>query len=31
MNVYRHALAIAAWATAAALLLLVTILVALNI
>ena len=31
MNAYRHALAIAAWTTAAALLLLVTILVALNI
>ena len=31
MNVYRHALAIAAWTTATALLLLVTILVALNI
>ena len=31
MNTYRHALAIAAWTTAAALLLLVTILVALNI
>ena len=31
MNVYRHALAIAAWPTATAILLLVTILVALNI
>ena len=31
MNTYRHALAIAAWAIATALLLLVTILVALNI
>ena len=31
MNVYRHALAIAAWTTATALLLLVAVLVALNI
>ena len=31
MNTYRHALTIAAWATAAALLLSVTVLVALNI
>ena len=31
MNVYRRALAIAAWTTATALLLLVTVLVALNI
>lgn len=31
MNVYRHAVTIAAWATATALLLLTTILVALNI
>ena len=31
MNTYRHALAIAAWTTATALLLLVAILVALNI